>query len=155
MAYLRNRCRTPIALGNIRLPDRELSVALATASAAAFDFQDKQQHKCPHQRESDPRRHQPVLPTCQCFAMGPSGLEPLTSSLSGTRSNQLSYEPDSTHLRNGTPPFREAFFSFSARGYLNSSCLVIPESLTLGATKKPPKTAGGCIPPIALSALAG
>ncbi len=27
--------------------------------------------------------------------MGPSGLEPLTSSLSGTRSNQLSYEPDS------------------------------------------------------------
>ncbi len=75
----------------------------------------------------------------------------MASSLSGTRSNQLSYEPYSTHLRNGTPPFSEAFFSFSARGYLNSSRLVIPESLTLGATKKPPETAGGVQPPIALS----
>lgn len=28
--------------------------------------------------------------------MGPSGLEPLASSLSGTRSNQLSYAPEAT-----------------------------------------------------------
>ena len=35
----------------------------------------------------------PLLPTHACALVGPSGLEPPTSCLSGTRSNHLSYEP--------------------------------------------------------------
>ena len=34
-----------------------------------------------------------LLPTHACALVGPSGLEPPTSCLSGTRSNHLSYEP--------------------------------------------------------------
>ncbi len=51
--------------------------------------------------------------------MGPSGLEPLASSLSGTRSNQLSYEPDDPAwlLRKYTA--REPWVTLSARRQKN------------------------------------
>ena len=53
----------------------------------------------------------PFLPVRRILSssMGPSGLEPPTSSLSGTRSNQLSYEPNhvqaSSHPKSDTGQF--------------------------------------------------
>ena len=41
----------------------------------------------------------PLLPEHACALVGPSGLEPPTSCLSGTRSNHLSYEPVSIRDR--------------------------------------------------------
>lgn len=48
---------------------------------------------------SDLRLTSPYLPERVRVLVGPSGLEPPTSCLSGTRSNHLSYEPVSIRVR--------------------------------------------------------
>lgn len=88
----------PVELRPRSVLTRSRLVAAAGPSAAAPAAEHTHQQERDNDRKEQVRckvRHAPPRDGAAVAApaMGPRGVEPLTSSLSGTRSNQLSYEP--------------------------------------------------------------
>src|SRR5215210_7943468 len=69
----------------------------ASGSAFGAGEQEPPGRRCPH--VTAPRRKRCALSTGCVSSVGLGGLEPPTSSLSGKRSNRLSYRPGSTSTR--------------------------------------------------------